>query len=47
MLTEARIATTPGLDFDPYRGSAFVRFSFAGTEDDMRRAIDRLGSWRP
>ena len=47
MLTEACIATTPGLDFDPYRGNAFVRFSFAGTEDDMRRAIDRLSSWRP
>jgi len=47
MLKEARIATTPGLDFDPYRGNAFVRFSFAGTEDDMRRAIDRLSAWRP
>ncbi|MBT4907739.1 MAG: pyridoxal phosphate-dependent aminotransferase [Rhodospirillaceae bacterium] len=47
MLTEARIATTPGLDFDPYRGNASVRFSFAGTEDDMRRAIDRLSAWRP
>ena len=47
MLTEARVATTPGLDFDPYRGNAFVRFSFAGTEDDMRRAIDRLDAWRP
>lgn len=47
MLTEARVATTPGLDFDPYRGNAFVRFSFAGTEDDMRHAIDRLRAWRP
>ena len=47
MLAEARIASTPGLDFDPYRGNAFVRFSFAGTEEDMRRAIDRLGAWRP
>lgn len=47
MLTEARVATTPGLDFDPYRGNAFVRFSFAGTESDMRQAIDRLGAWRP
>jgi aspartate/methionine/tyrosine aminotransferase len=47
MLTEARIATTPGLDFDPYRGNASVRFSFAGTEDDMSRAIDRLSAWRP
>ena len=47
MLTEARVATTPGLDFDPYRGNAFVRFSFAGTEDDMHSAIDRLRAWRP
>ncbi len=46
MLTEARVATTPGLDFDPYRGNAFVRFSFAGTEDDMRNAIERLRAWR-
>lgn len=47
MLADARVASTPGLDFDPYRGNAFVRFSFAGTEEDMRRAIDRLGAWRP
>ncbi|MGB0573112.1 MAG: pyridoxal phosphate-dependent aminotransferase [Alphaproteobacteria bacterium] len=46
MLTEARVATTPGLDFDPYLGNAYVRFSFAGTEDDMRNAIDRLRAWR-
>lgn len=47
MLAEARVATTPGLDFDPYRGNNYVRFSFAGTEDDMRRAIERLSGWRP
>ena len=47
MLADARVASTPGLDFDPYRGNAFVRFSFAGTEEDMRRALDRLGAWRP
>ena len=47
MLNEARVATTPGLDFDPYRGNAFVRFSFAGTEQDMRQAIERLCDWRP
>jgi len=47
MLAEAKVATTPGLDFDPYRGNAFVRFSFAGTEEDMLQAIDRLGAWRP
>ena len=47
MLAEARVATTSGLDFDPYRGNGYVRFSFAGTEEHMRQAIDRLGAWRP
>ena len=46
MLAEAKVAATPGLDFDPYRGNSFVRFSFAGTEDDMNRAVERLGVWR-
>lgn len=46
MLTEARVAATPGLDFDPYHGSTAVRFSFAGSEDDIRRAVARLGDWR-
>jgi aspartate/methionine/tyrosine aminotransferase len=46
MLNEAHVAATPGLDFDPYRGNAFIRFSFAGTEDDMRQAIARLRAWR-
>jgi aspartate/methionine/tyrosine aminotransferase len=46
MLTEARVAATPGLDFDPYHGSTAVRFSFAGSEDDIRRAVSRLCEWR-
>ncbi len=46
MLAEAKVASTPGLDFDPYRGNSFVRFSFAGTEEDMLRAIERLDRWR-
>lgn len=46
MLAEAQVAATPGLDFDPYRGNTYVRFSFAGSEDDMTRAVERLGRWR-
>jgi aspartate/methionine/tyrosine aminotransferase len=46
MLDEAGVAATPGLDFDPTRGNRFVRFSFAGSADDMREAAKRLIAWR-
>jgi len=46
MLAEAHIAATPGVDFDPFSGHKFVRFSFAGTEDDMTAACERLDVWR-
>ncbi|MBT5570345.1 MAG: pyridoxal phosphate-dependent aminotransferase [Alphaproteobacteria bacterium] len=46
MLTEAQVAATPGLDFDPYRGNTYVRFSFAGSEDDITRGVQRLQDWR-
>ena len=44
-LEELGIATTPGVDFDPARGHKFIRFSFAGATQDMRRTIDRLQAW--
>jgi aspartate/methionine/tyrosine aminotransferase len=46
MLTEAGVAATPGTDFDPARGRAYVRFSFAGTEAEMEEAARRLIAWR-
>ena len=46
MLAEAHVAATPGVDFDPFSGHKFVRFSFAGTEDDMMAACQRLADWR-
>jgi aspartate/methionine/tyrosine aminotransferase len=46
MLAETGVAATPGTDFDPGRGRAFVRFSYAGTEADMIEATRRLKSWR-
>ena len=45
MLDEAGVAATPGADFDTTRGHRFIRFSFAGTPDDMREAIHRLENW--
>ncbi len=45
ILHEARVAVTPGLDFDPVRGSRFLRFSFCGSHEDMRRAVERLEKW--
>jgi aspartate/methionine/tyrosine aminotransferase len=46
ILHEAGVATTPGLDFDPLHGHQFVRFSFAGSSDDMEEACSRLRAWR-
>lgn len=46
MLAEAHVAATPGVDFDPFSGHKFVRFSFAGIEEDMQAACARLAEWR-
>jgi aspartate/methionine/tyrosine aminotransferase len=45
MLHEIGVAVTPGLDFDERRGHHFIRFSYAGTEDDMAEAARRLKGW--
>ncbi len=45
LLAETGIAITPGTDFDPARGHATVRFSYAGSTDDMAEAANRLGDW--
>ena len=44
-LSEAKVAITPGADFDLARGHRFVRLSFAGTEADMAEALDRWSAW--
>ena len=45
MLEETGVAATPGLDFDAGRGQRFVRFSFAGSSEDMAEAAHRLQTW--
>jgi len=42
ILAKTGVAITPGTDFDPTRGHKYVRFSFAGSQDDMAEAVRRL-----
>ena len=44
-LDELGVAATPGVYFDPTNGHRFVRFSFAGSTDDVSAAVKRLGEW--
>ena len=45
LLAETGVACTPGVDFDPQRGHATVRFSFAGATDTMAEACRRIAAW--
>ncbi len=45
-LADTGVAITPGVDFDPERGHGTVRFSFAGSHEDMIEATRRLIDWK-
>ena len=45
LLDGAHVAVTPGVDFDPFRGKQFLRFSYAGSADHMREAVERIGAF--
>jgi aspartate/methionine/tyrosine aminotransferase len=45
MLEEAGVAATPGVDFDPIRGRKFLRLCYAGSREEMREAVERIGAW--
>jgi aspartate/methionine/tyrosine aminotransferase len=45
LLEQARVAATPGVDFDPVHGKQFIRFSYARSADDMREAVARIARW--
>jgi len=45
MLEQAHVAATPGVDFDPFHGKSFVRFSYARSAEDMREAVARIARW--
>ncbi|MGB0111720.1 MAG: aminotransferase class I/II-fold pyridoxal phosphate-dependent enzyme [Ilumatobacteraceae bacterium] len=46
-LDELGVAATSGIDFDLARGHEYVRFSYAGTGDDMADACALLAGWAP
>jgi len=49
ILDEAGVAVTPGLDFDPKRGHQSLRFSYAGSSEDISEGLRRLQAfmaWR-
>ncbi len=45
LLDEAGVAATPGNDFDPVEGDRWVRFSYAGSANEVDRAADALRAW--
>jgi aspartate/methionine/tyrosine aminotransferase len=47
LLADTGIAITPGRDFDPIGGGGWVRFSFAGSTEEIAEAARRLTEWLP
>lgn len=45
ILKEAGVAVTPGLDFDPIRGAATLRFSYARSTEDIVEGLERLAKF--
>ncbi len=45
VLKEAKVAITPGLDFDPARGNSTIRFSYARSTQDIIEGLERLQSF--
>ena len=42
LLRETRVATAPGVDFDPVNGHRFIRFSFAVSTPQVEDALTRI-----
>ena len=42
VLEDAKVAITPGLDFDPKNGHSTIRFSYARSTEDIIRGLDKL-----
>jgi len=46
ILEETGVAVTPGVDFDPFRGQRFIRFSFSESRDTIASAASVLVGWK-
>lgn len=47
MLKEARVSTTPGVDFDLARGHQGIRICYADSTENIIEACERLKNWKP
>ncbi|WP_193045629.1 aminotransferase class I/II-fold pyridoxal phosphate-dependent enzyme [Mycolicibacterium baixiangningiae] len=47
LLDETGVAAVPGIDFDPWDGKRFVRFSYGGRTEEIEEALNRLAAWLP
>jgi aspartate/methionine/tyrosine aminotransferase len=45
LLADIGVAVAPGLDFDPVEGHRWIRFSCAGSTEDVAEALRRLETW--
>ena len=45
MLREARVATTPGIDFGVHRTKTFLRFAYTIDEARIDEGMRRIGKW--
>ena len=45
ILADTGVAITPGVDFDLLEGKTHVRLSYAGSTNDMQKAVQRLTDW--
>lgn len=45
ILDRAGVAVTPGIDFDPVRGTQTLRFSYARSTADIAEGLDRLAAY--
>jgi aspartate/methionine/tyrosine aminotransferase len=45
MLEKTHVAATPGIDFDPVHGRAFIRLSYARSAEEMHEAVARITRW--
>ena len=46
MLNEARVSTTPGVDFDLTRGHKGIRICYADSEENIIESCNRLKNWQ-
>ncbi len=46
MLEEAKVSTTPGVDFDVTRGHGTIRMCYAGETEEIEEACRRLKQWQ-